>query len=91
MPLLSRIEDKHGVDEPGYQYAEPDAPELDRKPIDHTLSFGEALVAFVIPIAGLGLAVWRFGRGDIGPGFANLQLGGLGFLAGVALLASHVI
>jgi hypothetical protein len=89
--LFSSIENRHRVDDPDYEYVERDIPGLDIEPTDHTLSLGEALVAFVIPVAGLGLAIWRFGRGDIGPGFADLMLGGLGFVVSAVLFASHTI
>jgi hypothetical protein len=82
------IESKHGVDEPDY------VPPVDRhvvevanvKPVDDTLGPLEAIVALLIPIAGFGLAIWRFGRGNVGPGIADLMLGGFGFAIAVVLL-----
>ncbi len=85
------IESRHGVDDPGYEYVEPEAPQPDTKEWEHTMGPVEALVALLIPIAGLGLAIWRFGRGDIGPGFANLLLAVFSSAVVFVLLASGVI
>jgi hypothetical protein len=83
------IESKHGVDEPGYK------PPIDRhiveviddEPIGNSLSPLEAIVSLVIPIAGIGLAIWRFGRNNVGPGIADLMLGALGFVIAIILFA----
>jgi hypothetical protein len=87
------IEDKHGVNEPDYTPSPRHDDDHDRgaEGAGHTLDGLEAFVAFVVPFAALGIAIWRFGRGDVGPGIANLILGGLGYGVAVALLATHVI
>ena len=87
MSLFGSIENKHGMNDPDYEYSEPDAPRLNTKEWGHTLNIYEVLAAFLLPISSLGFAIWRFGRGDIGPGFANLMLGTIGFVLATILLA----
>lgn len=84
---LSSIEDRAGVDDPNYQ--PPDDPdEFDDQPEPHELGVLEAIIGFLVPIVGLLLAVWRFGRNDIGPGLALLLLAILGAAAYAVLFAT---
>ncbi len=85
MTRFGSIESRHGVDEPGYVPPEREVVELDQSEIGHSLSLLEATVAALIPLAGLGLAVWRFGRNDIGPGFADLLMACFGTALWLAL------
>jgi hypothetical protein len=82
------IESKHGVDEPDYAPPERLAVEAadEVEPIGDSINLFEAIVSLVIPIAGLGLAIWRFGRNNVGPGIADLLLGGLGFVIAAIIL-----
>ncbi len=81
------IESKHGVDEPGYVPPARRAVEVgEDEPIGDSINLFEATVSLVIPIAGLGLAIWRFGRNNVGPGIADLMLGALGFAIAVVIL-----
>ncbi len=79
MGVFGSIEQKSGVDRPDYQLPPP-LPDVAAAEDEwgHTLGICEALVSFVLPIAGLGLSIWRFGRGDSGPGVADLLLGIVG-------------
>jgi hypothetical protein len=54
-------------------------------PARHTLEPWEGALALLLPIAAPVLAIWRFGRGDVGPGIADLMLGSVGFLAAIVL------
>jgi hypothetical protein len=88
MHLGGSIESKHGIDEPRYEYSEADRPGRRPKEWSHSLSFVEVAAAFLLPISSLGFAIWRFGRGDIGPAFANLLLGAVGFVVGIVVLTA---
>jgi hypothetical protein len=86
------IESKHGMDKPDYEPVERrvvrDEDFVDD--ISHTLGPLETVTAFLIPFAGFLLAIWRFGRGDIGPGMADLMIGAVGFVVAVALLSGSL-
>jgi hypothetical protein len=68
--LFGTIEDRAGVEDEGYvppsDVAEEPAELTGDE--DHRASGLELFVSFLIPIAGLGLAVWRLARNDVGPG-----------------------
>jgi hypothetical protein len=89
--MLMSIESKHGVEEPGYRYKERSAVEPVVREWGHTLTIHEVFAAFLLPISSFGFAIWRFGRGDVGPGAANLLLGVIGWLVAIILLIHHVI
>lgn len=69
------IEAKTGVHEYGYEVPndEPDDGGVSREWGD-ALTGTEVFASIVLPISGVGFAIWRFGRGNIGPGFANVLL-----------------
>lgn len=45
-------------------------------------------MAFILPIGGFVIAIWRFGRGDIGPGIAALLVSCLSFAVAAVLIAN---
>jgi hypothetical protein len=85
------IEDRHGVNEPGYE--PPVEPTYEIAPItdSRTLSLLEAFVVLTFPALGVGLSVWRFGRGDVGPGIADLMLSLIGWVIAATLFAAGII
>jgi hypothetical protein len=75
--LLGSIENKHGVNEPGYE-----APVVEPATItDHhgPIGYLEIIGSFVMPIAGVVFAIMRFADNEVGPGLACLLVGVLGF------------
>jgi hypothetical protein len=76
MRLFRSIEEKHGVDQPGY------APALEcsyePRPEDHRVGATEILGSLIIPIAGLVFAIMRFADDEVGPGLACLLTGAIG-------------
>jgi hypothetical protein len=81
------IEKRAGMDRPDYQVPE-DRPVEPVERDNHILSFWEGIFAFLVPIVGLGMSIWRFGRGDIGPGIADLMLCFVGSVAVIVALAN---
>jgi hypothetical protein len=83
--LFASIESRHGIEDPGYT-PPLESPEVE--PGDewgHKLRFWEAVLAIAVPVIGLGMAIWRFGRGDMGPGVADLLLGMVGVFASLLI------
>ena len=79
MRPFKSIEDRYGVD--ADDYVPPAEHDNDFLPTERrTLYWWEALFAFLMPLVGLAMSVWRFGRGHIGPGIADLILCGIGWL-----------
>lgn len=78
MRVLRSIEDKHGVELPGYEAPVEEEP----TPADHRGPLGplEIIGSFVIPIAGIVFAIMRFADEEIGPGLACLLIGAVGFV-----------
>jgi len=84
MRLLGSIENKHGVNEPGYEAPvdEPVTVEDHHGPIGYL----EIIGSFVVPIAGVIFAIMRFADDEVGPGLACLLVGALGFACWWVLL-----
>jgi hypothetical protein len=86
MRLFGSIEDRHGVDEPDYELPvdEPVAiPEEDKRvgPL-------EIIGSLVIPPAGVVFAIMRFASNEVGPGFACLLTGIVGWFCWTIVLVS---
>lgn len=82
--LFGSIEDRHGVDEPGY---EPPAPEH-AQIVEHKDKFGavEIIGCLLIPIGGVIFAIMRFADEEVGAGLACLLMGALSAAGWFALL-----
>lgn len=85
MSLFGSIEDKHGVNEPGYTPTVDEPIQLadDKGPIGVLEIVGSVLV----PIAGVVFAIMRFADNEVGPGIACLLMSMIGwFCWAIAIL-----
>jgi hypothetical protein len=58
--LFGSIEGRHGVHEPDYQPPADEPVRVSPETDSHRIRPLEAIVAFVFPLIGLGLSIWRF-------------------------------